>query len=240
VFYIQPIISTVMKYITFLFSMLLAIAATAQPFTLPRLPYTYAALEPHVDARTMEIHHTRHHQGYVTNLNKAVAGTPHENLSIVELMLKVSSHSTAIRNNGGGHYNHSLFWEILSPTPQTTPATSLQFAIQQSFGSMDSLRKALNQAALTQFGSGWAWLIVTPDKKLVVTSTPNQDNPLMDVVAVRGIPIVGIDVWEHAYYLHYQNRRGDYLGAIWNVLDWYTISAKYEAALKSPLLDQLK
>jgi superoxide dismutase len=229
-----------MKHIVLIIIGMLTIGVSAQPFKLPRLPYSYAALEPHVDARTMEIHHTRHHQAYVTNLNNALAGTEAAKLSLVDLMLNVSTRSAAVRNNGGGHYNHNLFWEILSPTPQTTPSTSLQFAIQQTYGSMDSLRKVLNQAAMTQFGSGWAWLIVTPDKKLVVTSTPNQDNPLMDVVAVRGIPILGIDVWEHAYYLHYQNRRGDYLGAIWNVLDWASISTKYEAALKSPLLNQLK
>lgn len=229
-----------MKHIALILMGMLTIGVSAQPFTLPRLPYSYAALEPHIDARTMEIHHTRHHQAYVTNLNNALAGTDASGLSLVELMLTISQRSSAIRNNGGGHYNHNLFWEILSPTPQTTPSTSLQHAIQQTFGTLDSLKKVLNQAAMSQFGSGWAWLIVTPDKKLAVTATANQDNPLMDVMKVRGIPIIGIDVWEHAYYLHYQNRRGDYLGAIWNVLDWGTISAKYEEALKSPLLNQLR
>lgn len=207
----------------------------AQPFTLPKLNYEYKALEPNIDAQTMEIHHTKHHQAYVTNLNKAIVGTKAETLKIEELMINASKRSDAIRNNAGGHYNHSLFWEILSPTPSEA---SMEFtkAVNSTFVSMDSLKKLLTTAASTRFGSGWAWLIVTPDKKLVVHSTGNQDNAIMDVSEKRGIPILGIDVWEHAYYLKYQNKRGDYLSAIWNVLDWGAVSKKYAEAKNNPFL----
>ncbi|HRF40023.1 MAG TPA: superoxide dismutase, partial [Saprospiraceae bacterium] len=188
--------------------------AQAQPYSLPKLPYDYAALEPHIDAQTMEIHYSRHHQAYVTNLNKAVAGTPLEKYPLEDLLIAAGRRSAAFRNNGGGHYNHTLFWEILSPQAQKAPQGALLAAINAQFGSLDSLKTALNQAASTRFGSGWAWLVVTPSKKLQVCSTANQDNPIMDVSEVRGIPVLGIDVWEHAYYLKYQNKRGDYLGAI--------------------------
>lgn len=211
----------------------------AQPFALPALPYSYDALEPHIDARTMEIHHTRHHRGYVNNLNSAVQGTSHAELDLNELMLQVSRFGDAVRNNGGGHYNHNLFWEILSPKPQA-PSEKMLRLITANFSGMDELKTALRQAGLNQFGSGWAWLIVTPEMQLAVTSTPNQDNPLMDIVKERGLPILGIDVWEHAYYLHYQNRRGDYLDAIWKVIDWGVIEKKYDEALKSPVLGTIK
>lgn len=230
-----------MKKFIFLFALTGMVSLlSAQKYELPELPYSYESLEPHLDARTMEIHHSRHHRAYVTNLNKALEGKPAANLTLVDLMLNVSTHGDAIRNNGGGHYNHTLFWEILSPNPAKEPSAALQKAIIKSFVSIDSLKHTLNRAAMSQFGSGWGWLVVTPDKKLVVTSTANQDNPLMDVAAVKGIPILGIDVWEHAYYLKYQNRRGEYLVSIWNVIDWDVVSKKYDEALKSPLLKRLK
>jgi superoxide dismutase len=215
-------------------------SASAQPFSLPKLPYAYDALEPHIDAQTMEIHHSRHHQAYITNANKALAGTTVENMPITDLLIAAGRRGDVIRNNAGGHYNHQLFWEILSPRAKLTPSGDLQQAILTQFGSLDSLKKAINQAASTRFGSGWAWLIVTPEKKLKVTSTPNQDNPIMDVAADRGIPILGIDVWEHAYYLKFQNKRGDYLGAIWNVLDWNAVEQKYDAALSDELLYKIE
>jgi superoxide dismutase len=224
----------------FIAALLTTAYAQAQPYSLPKLPYDYKALEPHIDALTMEIHHSRHHQAYVTNLNKAVVGTPLEMYALEDLLIVAGRQSAAFRNNGGGHYNHSLFWEILSPQPQKAPQGALLAAINAQFGSLDSLKTALNQAASTRFGSGWAWLIVTPAKKLQVCSTPNQDNPIMDVSEARGIPVLGIDVWEHAYYLKYQNKRGDYLGAIWNVLDWAAVGRKYEAALTAPLLKSIE
>ncbi len=207
----------------------------AQPFTLPTLPYAYDALEPYIDARTMEIHHSKHHRAYVNNLNSAIKGTPMDQLDLNELMLGVSHFGDAVRNNGGGHYNHNLFWEILSPKPSEPSETMLRI-ISVNFGGMEELKKELRQAGMTQFGSGWAWLIVTPERRLAVTSTANQDNPLMDVVEERGVPILGIDVWEHAYYLHYQNRRGDYLDAIWNLIDWSVVEKKYGEALVSQTL----
>lgn len=223
--------------IIFLSLLLLSgLQAIAQPFSLPKLNYAYNALEPSIDAATMEIHHSKHHQAYVTNLNKALVGTKSENTSLEDLLLTAGRRSETVRNNAGGHYNHSLFWEILAPASASKPSAELLKAIEASFTSLDSLKKLMNQAATTRFGSGWAWLIVTPDQKLVVCSTANQDNPIMDISKERGIPIIGIDVWEHAYYLKYQNKRGDYLGAIWNVLDWNAVSKKYTEALKSPLL----
>jgi superoxide dismutase len=224
----------------FIAALLTTAFAQAQPYSLPKLPYDYNALEPHIDALTMEIHYSRHHQAYVTNLNKAVVGTPMEKAQLDNLLITAGRRSAAFRNNGGGHYNHTLFWEILSPKPQKAPQGALLAAINAQFGSLDSLKTALNQAASTRFGSGWAWLVVTPGKKLQVCSTPNQDNPIMDVSEVRGIPVLGIDVWEHAYYLKYQNKRGDYLGAIWNVLDWAAVGRKYDAALTSPLLKSIE
>lgn len=212
----------------------------AQNFTLPKLDYEYKALEPYIDAQTMEIHHSKHHQAYVTNLNKAVAGTKFENQSLEDHLLGVSRRTDVIRNNAGGHYNHTLFWEILTPKKNTRLSPELEAEIIKTFTSVDSLKKLLNQAASTRFGSGWAWLIVTPDRRLQVCSTGNQDNPLMDINPDRGIPILGIDVWEHAYYLKYQNKRGDYLAAIWNVMNWENVSAKYSTALKSPLLKYIE
>jgi Fe-Mn family superoxide dismutase len=199
-------------------------------FTLPALPYAPDALEPHIDAQTMTIHHDKHHQAYVDNLNKAVAGTENENKSLEELVKNAGAISPAVRNNGGGHWNHSFFWELLSPKGGGKPTGKLAEAIDSTFGGYDALVEKVNAAGATRFGSGWAWLIVK-DGKLEVTSTPNQDNPLMDVAEVKGTPILGIDVWEHAYYLKYQNKRPDYLKAIWNVIDWSKAASLYEAAL---------
>lgn len=198
--------------------------------TLPQLPYAYDALEPHIDAQTMTIHHTKHHQAYVDNLNKALAGTADENTSILDLMSKMSTLPAAVRNNGGGHYNHSLFWSILGPNGGNLHEGVLANAINATFGSLDGLKEKMNAAGTTRFGSGWAWLIVK-EGKLEVCSTPNQDNPLMDLAEVKGTPILGIDVWEHAYYLKYQNRRPDYLGAIWNAINWNQVEANYSAAI---------
>lgn len=197
-------------------------------FTLPALPYAFDALEPHIDARTMEIHHGKHHNAYVTNLNNAIAGTDLEGKSLEDLM-KVAGSNTAVRNNGGGHWNHSLFWQILSPKGGGTPSGELAAAIDAKFGSFDAFKETFNKAATTRFGSGWAWLVVT-ENGLTVSSTPNQDNPLMDVADIKGAPILGLDVWEHAYYLHYQNRRPDYIGAFWNLINWEEVSKRYAAA----------
>lgn len=188
-------------------------------FTLPALPYAHDALEPHIDTQTMQIHHGKHHQAYVDNLNKAIAGTEHENKSLDELLAQAGKISPAVRNNGGGHWNHTFFWEILSPQGGGLPSGKLADAIQAAFGSFDAFKEKFTNAAMTRFGSGWAWLIVK-DGKLEITSTPNQDNPLMDVAEVKGTPVLGVDVWEHAYYLKYQNRRADYLNAFWNVVNW--------------------
>jgi superoxide dismutase, Fe-Mn family len=197
--------------------------------TLPALPYGYDALEPHIDTMTMQIHHGKHHQAYVDNLNKALAGTDGENKSLEELMANMSAYPVAVRNNGGGHYNHSLFWSVLG-TGNPAPTGKLAEAINAAFGSLDTLKEKMNTAGATRFGSGWAWLSVSGGN-LVVSSTPNQDNPLMDVAEVKGTPILGIDVWEHAYYLKYQNKRPDYLSAIWNVINWNEVAKRYEAAL---------
>ena len=199
-------------------------------FTLPDLGYAHDALEPHIDAQTMQIHHGKHHQAYVDNLNKLLEGTDGEGKTLEELMANISSYPAGVRNNGGGHYNHSLFWTILGPNGGGTPSGDLEKAINEAFGSLDALKEKMNQAGATRFGSGWAWLILK-DGKLEVTSTPNQDNPLMDVADVKGTPIIGIDVWEHAYYLKYQNRRPEYLGAIWNVIDWSAVEQRWKAAL---------
>jgi Fe-Mn family superoxide dismutase len=198
--------------------------------TLPALPYAHEALEPHIDATTMQIHHGKHHQAYVDNLNKALAGTEGENITLEELMANMSKYPMAVRNNGGGHYNHSLFWSVLGPNAGGTPTGALADAINAAFGSYDALVEKMSTAGATRFGSGWSWLIVK-DGKLEVCSTPNQDNPLMDIAEVKGQPILGIDVWEHAYYLKYQNRRPDYLKAIWNVVNWEAVAARYAAAL---------
>jgi Fe-Mn family superoxide dismutase len=199
-------------------------------FTPPQLPYAPEALEPHIDAQTMQIHHGKHHQAYVDNLNKAVAGTEHENKSLEELVQHAGSISPAVRNNGGGHWNHSFFWEILGPGGGQ-PSGKLADAINSTFGSLDGLKEKVNAAGTTRFGSGWAWLIVR-DGKLEVTSTPNQDNPLMEVAEVKGTPILGIDVWEHAYYLKYQNRRPEYLTNVWNVINWNKVAEHFENASK--------
>lgn len=198
-------------------------------FQLPSLPYAFDALEPHIDARTMEIHHGKHHNAYVTNLNNAIAGTDLEGKTLEELM-KVAGSNTAVRNNGGGHWNHSLFWQILSPNGGGAPTGELAAAIDAKFGSFDAFKETFNKAAATRFGSGWAWLCVDTKKELCVCSSPNQDNPLMDVSDCPGIPILGLDVWEHAYYLHYQNRRPDYISAFWNVINWDEVSKRYAAA----------
>ncbi len=196
-------------------------------FELPSLSYAYAALEPHVDARTMEIHHTKHHQAYVTNLNAALNGTASEGKSLDALMAEMSKQPAAVRNNGGGHYNHNLFWEIMSPNAGGQPAGELADAINTAFGSFDKFKEDFAKAGMTRFGSGWAWLI-KHDGKLVITSTPNQDNPLMDLADVKGSPLLGLDVWEHAYYLHYQNRRADYITAWWNVVNWNVVNERFQ------------
>jgi Fe-Mn family superoxide dismutase len=200
-------------------------------FTLPPLAYAFNALEPHIDAQTMQIHHDKHHQAYVDNLNKAVAGTENEKKSLEELVAGAGKISPAVRNNGGGHWNHSFFWEILGPNSGGQPSGKLADAINQTFGSFDALKEKVNAAGATRFGSGWAWLIVK-DGKLEVSSTPNQDNPLMDVAEVKGKPILGIDVWEHAYYLKYQNRRPEYLTNIWNAINWNKVAEHFDKASK--------
>lgn len=202
-------------------------------FTLPQLPYSYDALEPFVDAATMEIHHSKHHNAYVTNLNNALEGNEAANESIENLMANISKYPAAVRNNGGGHYNHSLFWSILCPASESgAPSEALSTAINKEFGTLDALKEKVSAAGATRFGSGWAWLCVKSDKSLCVCSSPNQDNPIMDIAECAGTPILGIDVWEHAYYLKYQNKRPDYLSAIWNVINWAEVSKRYEAAMK--------
>ncbi|MBN2481515.1 MAG: superoxide dismutase [Bacteroidales bacterium] len=196
-------------------------------FALPKLNYDYAALEPHIDARTMEIHHTKHHQGYVSKLNDAVSGTQLENGSIEDILAGISRLSVAVRNNGGGHFNHSLFWKIMTPGGGGLPEGDLLDALKANFGSFDQFREQFSNAALTRFGSGWAWLVQS-GSRLVITSTPNQDNPMMDVAEVQGNPLLGIDVWEHAYYLKYQNRRNEYVEAFWNVIDWTAVGNRLQ------------
>lgn len=198
-------------------------------FTLAPLPYANDALEPHIDARTMEIHHDRHHQAYVTNLNNAIEGTEHANKSLEELVASAGSISPAVRNNGGGHWNHTFFWSILSPNGGGAPKGELAKAIDAKFGSFDAFKDEFKKAAAGRFGSGWAWLIGTGNGEIAVTSTPNQDNPLMEVAEVKGTPIIGLDVWEHAYYLKYQNKRPDYIDAFWNVIDWDAAEKNYLA-----------
>jgi len=199
-------------------------------FTLDPLPYAHNALEPHIDEQTMQIHHGKHHQAYVDNLNKAIAGTEHESKSLEQLVGQAGSISTAVRNNGGGHWNHTFFWNSMSAQGGGLPTGQLAEAINSAFGSFDAFKEKLSQARLTRFGSGWAWLIVK-EGKLDICSTPNQDNPLMDVAQTKGTPILGADVWEHAYYLKYQNRRADYLNAFWNVVDWQVVEARMQAAM---------
>ncbi len=198
-------------------------------FKLPSLPYETNALEPHIDAKTMEIHHGKHHNAYVTKLNDAIKGTDLDGKSIEDIMKNVSSASAGVRNNGGGHFNHSLFWTVLSPNGGGTPSGELAKAIDSKFGSFEKFKEEFAQAAATRFGSGWAWLCVSKGA-LHVCSTPNQDNPLMDLAETKGTPILGLDVWEHAYYLNYQNRRPDYIAAFWNVVNWDEVSKKFAAA----------
>jgi Fe-Mn family superoxide dismutase len=199
-------------------------------FELPKLPYEKDALEPHIDAMTMEIHHDKHHAGYTKKLNAAIEGTDHEGKSIEDILANVSAAGSAVRNNGGGFYNHSLFWQVMGPNGGGTPSGALGDAINSQFGSFEKFKDEFKNAGGTQFGSGWAWLIVDDNNKLAVTNTPNQDNPLMDVVDVNGTPILGVDVWEHAYYLNYQNRRPDYLEAFFNVINWNEVSRRYDKA----------
>jgi len=199
-------------------------------FELPALPYATDALEPHIDKQTMEIHHGKHHQAYVTNLNKALEGKPEASQSIEEIIKNISKFPAAVRNNGGGHYNHSLFWEVIGPNKGGEPKGELLEAINAAFGSFADFKTKFAEAGATRFGSGWAWLSVGADKKLVVSSTPNQDNPLMDIAEVKGTPILGMDVWEHAYYLKYQNRRPDYISAFWNVVNWDAVAERFKKA----------
>ncbi|TFF38451.1 superoxide dismutase [Mucilaginibacter psychrotolerans] len=199
-------------------------------FTLPALSYATDALEPHIDKLTMEIHHGKHHNAYVTNLNKALEGKPEADAHIEDIIKNISKYPAAVRNNGGGHYNHSLFWTLLSPNGGGEPTGALAAAIASTFGTFADFKTKLSDAGATRFGSGWAWLIVTADKKLAITSTPNQDSPLMDIAEVKGTPILGIDVWEHAYYLKYQNLRPAYLAAIWNVVNWAHVAELYAKA----------
>ncbi|MFM7053596.1 MAG: superoxide dismutase [Bacteroidota bacterium] len=197
------------------------------PFELSPLPYAFNALEPHIDAKTMEIHHGKHHQAYVTNLNNAISGTDAEGLSLEEICKNISKYPVAVRNNGGGHYNHDLFWNLLSPSGGGMPSGPLMDAINATFGTFDDFKSKFATAGATRFGSGWAWLVKKDDGKLEICSTPNQDNPLMDIAEVKGTPVMGLDVWEHAYYLHYQNRRPDYISAFWNVVNWDEVSKRF-------------
>jgi superoxide dismutase, Fe-Mn family len=202
--------------------------------TLPELPYAHSALEPHVDTKTMEIHHGKHHQAYVTNLNNALAGTEFEAMSLEDLMANMSKMAMPVRNNGGGHWNHSMFWSILSPDGGGEPAEgNFLNKLLKTFGTFEDFKTQFAAAATTRFGSGWAWLCVADDDTLFITSSPNQDNPLMDVAEKKGIPILGLDVWEHAYYLNYQNRRPDYIGAFWNVVNWSEVSRRYNVAVRT-------
>jgi len=198
-------------------------------FQLPNLPYAYDALEPYIDARTMEIHHTKHHNGYTTKLNGAIQGTALEGKSIEEILTNLDMSNTAVRNNGGGFFNHCLYWEVMSPDGGGSPDGDLKSAIDQSFGSFESFKDTFSSAAGSRFGSGWAWLCVHKGGKLEVCSTPNQDNTLMPDTGCGGYPILGIDVWEHAYYLHYQNRRPDYIQAFFNVINWSKVAEGFEA-----------
>jgi Fe-Mn family superoxide dismutase len=198
-------------------------------FKLPDLPYAHDALEPHIDTRTMEIHHGKHHNGYTTKLNAAIDGTPLADRSIEDILMNLDANATGVRNNGGGFYNHSLFWKVMSPNGGGTPSGELADAINESFGSFDDFKDAFSKAAATRFGSGWAWLCVHKGGRLDVCSTPNQDNPLMPFAGCEGTPVLGLDVWEHAYYLNYQNRRPDYIAAFFNVVNWDEVSRRYSA-----------
>lgn len=200
-------------------------------FTLPNLPYAYDALEPHIDAQTMEIHHSKHHQAYVTNLNNAVVGTDAVDKPLEDIIKSIDKYSAAIRNNGGGHWNHSFFWTLLSPNASLVPTGALAKAIDAKWGSLDAFKEEFDKAAVSRFGSGWAWLSLDPSGALAICSTPNQDNPLMPGVGCGGTPLLALDVWEHAYYLKYQNRRAEYIRAFWSVLDWKVVQANFEKAV---------
>ena len=213
--------------ITKLFILINILNITTMPFELPKLPYAYDALEPYIDAQTMEIHHSKHHQAYVTNLNNALIGTDAEGKSLEEIIKNVDKYSVAVRNNGGGHWNHSLFWEQLSASAALSPSGKLKAAVEAKWGKLDKFKEEFNKAAVSRFGSGWAWLCVEADGSLEICSTANQDNPLMPGVGCGGAPILGLDVWEHAYYLKYQNRRAEYINAFWSVLDWKVIEKLY-------------
>jgi len=197
-------------------------------FQLPKLPYAYDALEPHIDALTMEIHHSKHHNGYTTNLNNAIAGTDLESKDILDILENMDMNNAAVRNNGGGFYNHDLFWKVMSPNGGGAPSGALASAIDEAYGSYDAFKEAFSKAAATRFGSGWAWLCVHKGGKVEVCSSANQDNPLMPGIGCGGVPILGLDVWEHAYYLNYQNRRPDYIKAFFNVINWDEVSKRYE------------
>lgn len=201
-------------------------------FTLPALPYAYDALEPYIDKQTMEIHHDKHHGGYVNNLNKAIEGTEYAGKSLEDILASAGKAGAAIRNNAGGHWNHSLFWQIMTPNGGGNPEGELAKAIDESFGSFEAMKEKFNAAGAGRFGSGWAWLAVDGAGKLVICSSPNQDNPLMDVAECKCAPILGADVWEHAYYLKYQNKRGDYLKAFWNTINWKKVTELYQKAKK--------
>jgi Fe-Mn family superoxide dismutase len=202
---------------------------TTMPFTLPNLPYAHDALEPHIDKMTMEIHHGKHHAAYVNNLNKALENTEWAAKPIEEILANISKLPPAVRNNGGGHFNHSLFWTVMKPNGGGTPSGAIAAAIDRDFGSFDKFKEAFGNAGATRFGSGWAWLVKQGDK-LVVCSTPNQDCPAMDIAEVKGTPVLGMDVWEHAYYLKYQNRRPDYIAAFWNVINWDEVARRFTQA----------
>lgn len=226
-----PIISLAKPISNFLDKNKKTRSKTMSAFELPKLPYEYDALEPFIDKATMEIHHTKHHNAYVTNLNNAIAGkTEFEGKSLEEIMSEISKYPVAVRNNGGGHYNHSLFWTIMKKGGGGEPSGELATAITDAFGSFDEFKKLFANAGATRFGSGWAWLSVSGGK-LVVSSTPNQDNPLMDVAEVKGTQILGLDVWEHAYYLKYQNRRPDYIEAFWNLVNWEEVEKRFKSAI---------
>jgi superoxide dismutase, Fe-Mn family len=227
-----------MKKISILQVMIIMMTTTAavnaqqspEQFQLIKLPYAYNALEPYIDAQTMEIHHTKHHAAYVNNLNAAIKGTEAENMTIEQILANTKKFDMKIRNNAGGVYNHDLFFLTLSPNGGGEPKGQLATAIKEAFGSFDDMKTQMNTAAVNRFGSGWSWLYVTPEGKLAICSTPNQDNPLMDIAEAKGMPIFGIDVWEHAYYLKYQNKRADYLNAIWNLVDWDAVAGRYAKA----------
>lgn len=229
------------RHIFILFLLLVSVFSTTiyaqYPYSLPSLPYSYSAIEPYIDSTTMYIHYNRHHAAYVKNLNEAIKGTELEKLSLDELFQGMSRYSAQVRNNAGGHYNHTLFWSLLSVNRNTEPSAHFLRAVNEQFGSLDSLKNMLNRAAMTQFGSGWAWLIITKDKKLLVCSTPNQDNPLMETSTIKGTPIIGIDVWEHAYYLKYQNKRVDYLTAFWSVINWDQVNKNFETIVPKGKFD---